>query len=60
MNTTKCAIVTGGASGIGRSIGEAFAGEGHAVVIADINEEDESFRSAEHGRSFYSGRPVLA
>jgi 3-hydroxybutyrate dehydrogenase len=40
MNTTKCAIVTGGASGIGRSIGEAFAGEGHAVVIADINEED--------------------
>ena len=36
---TKCAIVTGGASGIGKSIVEALAKEGHRVVVADLNEE---------------------
>jgi len=36
---TKCAIVTGGASGIGKAIAEALAQEGHRVVVADVNEE---------------------
>lgn len=36
----KCAIVTGGASGIGKSVAEALGQEGHGVVIADLNEED--------------------
>jgi 3-hydroxybutyrate dehydrogenase len=34
---TRCAIVTGGASGIGRSVAEALGGEGYGVVVADVN-----------------------
>ncbi len=36
--TSKKAIVTGGASGIGRSICKIFAAEGASVVVADIDE----------------------
>jgi NAD(P)-dependent dehydrogenase (short-subunit alcohol dehydrogenase family) len=34
----KVAVVTGAASGIGRALAEAFAGEGMRVVLADIEE----------------------
>lgn len=36
----KCAIVTGGASGIGKSIAEALIKENYNVVIADLNEKE--------------------
>ena len=35
----KCAIVTGSASGIGKSVAEALGQEGHRVVVADKNAE---------------------
>ncbi len=35
----KVAVITGAASGMGRSTAVRFAGEGAAVVIADLNEE---------------------
>lgn len=38
----KIAIVTGGASGIGRAIAEMYCQEGASVVVADINPEGEA------------------
>lgn len=35
----KVAVITGGAGGIGRAIGEAFLAEGMKVVLADVVEE---------------------
>lgn len=35
----KVAVITGGASGVGRGTAIRFAGEGATVVIADLNEE---------------------
>ena len=50
----KVAIVTGAASGIGRGIARAFAAEGAAVVLADLNEAGALATAAailEHGGS---------
>src|SRR6201993_3885853 len=35
----KVAVITGAASGMGRATAVRFAGEGAAVVIADLNDE---------------------
>ena len=48
---SKKVIVTGGASGIGRSICNIFASEGASIVIADIDESgsQETLRQIESG-----------
>ena len=35
----KCAIITGGASGIGKATAKALAQAGHNLVVADLNQE---------------------
>ena len=50
----KTAIVTGGASGIGKAMSAAFAKEGASVVIADIDEDKARAAAKEiavHGRA---------
>lgn len=43
----KVAVVTGSASGIGRSIANHYASEGATVVVADLNEEAAKVAAAE-------------
>lgn len=45
----RCALVVGGAGGIGGGIAEAFLAEGAKVVIADFNEEVTASRAKEIG-----------
>ena len=45
----KAAVVTGGASGIGRGIAEVLAAAGATVAIVDIMEDDAARTAAEIG-----------
>jgi NAD(P)-dependent dehydrogenase (short-subunit alcohol dehydrogenase family) len=36
----RVAVITGGAGGIGRAMGERFAHEGMKLVLADLNEQN--------------------
>ncbi len=48
----RSALITGGASGIGKAIGVALAEQGVRVVIADLNEESGQALAGEiHGRA---------
>src|SRR5829696_3417448 len=53
----KVAVVTGAASGIGRALGERFAHEGSAVVIAD---RDADHAEAAASRIRHDGGDALA
>ena len=55
--TDKVAIVTGGASGIGKGIGRVLAGQGALVTVADLN---EAGAKAEAEELASAGRTALA
>ena len=40
--TGKCAVITGGDSGIGRAVAIAYAREGADVLIAYLNEDEDA------------------
>ena len=50
----KVAVVTGGASGIGKAVVERLAAEGATVVVADRNEADGQKVAADAGGRFVS------
>ena len=56
----KRAIVTGGASGIGRGIVEHFTAEGARVVIADIQEEAGAALAARLGGALFQRTDVTS
>lgn len=45
MSTTRVAIVTGGASGIGRAFSESLVQVGYRVVILDLHDSDQTARA---------------
>jgi NAD(P)-dependent dehydrogenase (short-subunit alcohol dehydrogenase family) len=47
----RVVVITGGASGIGRALGERFAAEGARVVLADIERDRLERTAAELGKS---------
>jgi NAD(P)-dependent dehydrogenase (short-subunit alcohol dehydrogenase family) len=46
--TGKCAVITGGDSGIGRAVAIAFAREGADVLISYLNEHDDAKDTAKY------------
>src|ERR1700730_4518707 len=50
----KVAVVTGGARGIGRAIGERYAAEGATVVVADLDLNDGRATAKAIGKSAFA------
>ncbi len=51
-STSRVALVTGGASGIGKSTAQALANDGNQVMIVDINKDTGEAAASEIGASF--------
>ena len=51
--SNKTCVITGAARGIGADIARAYAREGAAVIVTDINEEDGRAVAAEIGGAFH-------
>ena len=49
----RCAVVTGGAGGIGASVAEKFSEDGYNVVIADMNEKQGTPIAENLGAMFF-------
>ena len=56
----KRVLVTGGGSGIGTGVVEAFAAQGSDVIFFDINEEDSKEVARRMGAEFYRVDPTQA
>jgi len=54
----KVAVVTGGASGIGRAIAAAFVSEGARVFVGDLNASGIGNLVAELGHNYVDGAPT--
>jgi NAD(P)-dependent dehydrogenase (short-subunit alcohol dehydrogenase family) len=50
----RCAVITGGASGIGLATTRRFAAEGATVVVADLDESSGKAAADEVGGTFVS------
>ena len=59
MELAGVAVVTGGAGGIGRAMGERFARAGMRVVLADVENAGEVRRIHYHGEDQQAERGVL-
>ena len=59
LNSSICAVVTGGASGLGRATAEALAGKGVKVAVFDLNEEAGEAFAARNRRRVLQGRRHL-
>lgn len=58
--TDRVAVVTGGASGIGRALAQRFAGEGARVAVADLNGPGAEAVAAEIGDRAFGVRCDVA
>src|SRR2546423_10583871 len=58
--SSKSALVTGGASGIGRAIAQDLADHGACVLVADLNEEQGQALAASLPRAVFQRADVTS